>query len=100
MGYIAIVSGHIYTDEAGDKDIEILTQVDNDNGYTDIFCDIDHALIDNIDTGNSDDYYFIAVIESAFERTVAFEGVEYDAAHSIKEIKTIGDLISYSEVKP
>lgn len=92
MKYKAIVSGHIYHDEDGDKDIEILTQVNNDDKFTEIFCDIDHALIDNIETGNSDDYYFIALIESEFERTETFEGVEYDVNHYVKEIKTVSDF--------
>lgn len=92
MEYKAVVSGHIWIDEDGDKDIEILTQIDNYEKGTDIFCDIDHALIDNIETGDSDDYYFIAVIESKFEKTHTFEGVEYDTEHYVKEIKTITDL--------
>lgn len=92
MEYKAIVSGHIYLDEVGDKDIEILTQVDNGDEGTVIFCDIEHALIDSIETGDSEDYYFIAIIESEFERTETFEGIEYDVNHYVKEIKTVSDL--------
>ncbi|PAD70596.1 hypothetical protein CHH83_01995 [Bacillus sp. 7586-K] len=92
MKYKAIVSAHIWIDEDGDKDIEILTQIDNDDKGTDIFCDIDHALIDNIETGDSDDYYFIAIIESKFERTETLEGIEYDAEHDITEIKKVEDF--------
>jgi hypothetical protein len=94
LDFKAIVSGHIWVDEDGDKDIEILTQIDNDEKGTDIFCDIDHALIDSIETGDSDDYYFIAVIESEFEKTVTYEGVDYDVNHYVKEIKTIDDIHS------
>ena len=85
----AIVTGHIWINEDGDKEIEILSQIDNDDKGTDIFCDIDHALIDNIETGDSEDYYFIAVIESEFERTETFEGVEFDTNHYVKEIKPV-----------
>ncbi len=92
MEYIAIVSGHIYLDEDGDKDIEILTQVDNDDKCTEIFCDIDHALLDSIEIGDSEDYYFIAVIESEFEQTETWEGTEYDVNHYVKEIKTVNDF--------
>lgn len=96
MKYKAIVSGHIWLDEDGDKDIEILTQIDNDVECTEIFCDIDHALIDNIEMGDSEDYYFIAVIESEFEKTETYYDTEYDVNHYVKEIKTVSDLTAQS----
>jgi len=96
MEFKAIVSGHIYLDEKGEKDIEILTQVDNDHKGTEIFCDLDHTLIDNIKTGKSEDYYFLAIIESEFERTNTFEGIEYDVNHCVKEIKEVSDFIHCS----
>lgn len=92
MAYKAIVSGHIWIDDDGDKEIEILTQIDNDKKGTDIFCDIDHALIDNIETGDSEDYYFIAIVESKFTSYQTWEGMEYDTEHYVKEIKTINDI--------
>jgi hypothetical protein len=88
----AIVSGHIWIDQAGDKEIEILTQIDNDHEGTDIFCDIDHALIDDIETGDSEDYYFIAVIESEFVKQEYWDCTEYDVEHHVKEIKAVNDL--------
>jgi hypothetical protein len=93
MPYKAIVSGHIWVDDDGKKDIEILTQVDNDDKPTDIFCDIDHALIDNIDIGNSDDYYFMAIVKSEFVKYDYLEGLEWDAEHEVIEIKTVDDLL-------
>lgn len=90
--YKAIVSGHIFLDENDAKDLEILTLVHNDDKGTEIFCDIDDALIDNIDIGTSEDYYFIAVIESKFTKYDTWEGTEYDTEHHVKEIKTVNDL--------
>lgn len=90
--YKALVSGHIWLDNDGDKEIEILTQVDNDDKGTDIFCDIDHALKYQIDTGESLDYYFNAIIESKFIKTETFEGIEYDVEHVVTEIKSINDI--------
>ncbi|GIN74012.1 hypothetical protein J14TS2_44870 [Bacillus sp. J14TS2] len=88
----AIVSAHIWLDDDGHKDIEILTQVDNDDDIGDIFCDIDHALLDNIDVGDSTDYYFMAIVESEFVRTETLEGVEYDVEHSVSEINSVTDI--------
>ena len=90
----AIVSAHIYLDEDGDKDIEILTQVDNDNRTTDIFDDISHALLDQIEPkfDESGSYFFIAVVKSEFIRTEYFEGVEYDVEHDVTEINSLADF--------
>ena len=92
MEYKAIVSGHIWIDEDGDKEIEIFTKITNDEQGTDIFCDIDHALLEDIETGDDEDYYFMAVIEAEFERTTTFDGTEYDVNLFVKEIKSISDL--------
>lgn len=90
--YKAIVSAHIWLDNEGDKEIEILTQVHNDCRGTGIFDDIDHALLEQIDIGESNDYYFLATVESGFIKTETFEGIEYDVDHYVTEIKAIEDL--------
>lgn len=93
MEYKAIVSGHIYLDENGKKDIELLTRVDNDDNDTDIFCDIDHALIDNIETGNDDDYYFVAIVKSEWVSSYHPEyGTEWEVEHEVIEIKKTDDI--------
>lgn len=92
MNYKAIVSGHIWLDDNGKEDIEILTQIDNDEKRTDIFCDIDHSLLEQIDIGGSGDYYFIAIVESEFVKYEHWEGIEYDVEHVVTEIKKIQDI--------
>lgn len=90
----AIVSGHIWTDEKGVKEIEILTMVANDENRADIFSEIDHTLIDNVEIGDSDDYYFIAIIESELTKYSTWEGTEYDVDYVVKEIKDPSDLLN------
>lgn len=92
MIYKAIISGHIFIDDNDNKDIEILTQIDNDKECIDVFCDIDHALIDTIDIGESDDYYFIAIIKSEWIEYQSWEGSEWEVEHEVIEIKDV-DLI-------
>jgi hypothetical protein len=94
MDFKAVVSGHIYQDEKFGKDIEILTQIDNDENCTDAFCDITNALLDEIDTGDSEDYYFIAIVEAEFVVHQGFDYTEYDTEYYVKEIKSIEDLAS------
>ena len=99
MKYKAVVSGHIYLDEKGNKDIELLTQCDNDKG-ADTFCDIDHALIDEIDIGDSEDYYFNAIIESEWVESYHPEyGLEYEVEHEVIEIKSPNDILSNKTVE-
>lgn len=93
MEFKALVSAHIWIEGNGEKDIEILTQIDNDEKATDIFCDIDHALLSDIEIGDSSDYYFIAIVESEFSRHDYSEGIEYEVEHYVKEIKSINDFV-------
>jgi hypothetical protein len=67
--------------------------VHNDEKYTDIFCDVDYALLDQIDIGDSDDYYFIAIVESEFIKYNTLEGTEYDVEHYVKEIKSVEEIV-------
>lgn len=101
MKYKAFVSAHIYLHE-GEKDIEILSQVDNDEKHTGIFDDIDHALLEQIEVDFEEDfsqcetksYFFMAIIESEFVKQEYWEGVEYDVEHTVNEIKKLEDILS------
>lgn len=88
----AIVSAHIYLDDKGQKDIEILSQVDNDEKGTGIFDDINHDLLVEIDIGDSEDYYFMAIVQSEFVKYENWEVTEYSVEHNITEIKSICDI--------
>lgn len=90
MSYKAIVSAHIYLDDNGKKDIEVLSQVDNDD--SEMFEGINDSLLENIDIGDSDDYYFMAIVEAETVRSVGFDYVEYDVEHTVREIKNIDDI--------
>jgi len=92
MTFKAIVSGHIYIDENGDKDIEIFDRVDNDNEHTDIFCDIDHALLEQIETGDKKDHFFMAIVKSEFVKCEYWEGTEWETEHDVIEIKNLNDI--------
>lgn len=87
--YKALVSAHIYQDEKYGKDIEILTQIDDDENSTDVFCDITNALMDEIDTRGSDDYYFMAMVEAEFVELRGMDYVEYDIEYGVTEIQTV-----------
>lgn len=95
--YKAIVSAHMYLADGRNLEVEILSQIDNDD-YTDIFSDIDHALLDQIKPvlheDNNYDYYFMAIVESEFTESFNGEHTEYDVEHEVIEIKKIKDLIS------
>lgn len=92
MKYKAIVSAHIYIDGTYGKDIEILEQVDNDDQYTEIFDDMTNALLDEIDIGDSEDYYFMAIVEAEFVVQRGWDYTEYDVEYYIREIKRIEDI--------
>lgn len=100
MKFKAIVSAHIYLDEKGKKDIEILAQVDNDDKCTGIYDDLDHALLENVEIDFEKDfpqcetksYFFMAIIESEFVEYRCWEGSEWDAEHSVTEVKKVEDI--------
>ena len=96
MIYKALVTGRIFFDEETDdgKDIEIFTFIGNDEIGTGVFDDVEIDLLDQIEIGDSMDYYFTAVVESQFERTETLDGVDYDVIHEVTEIKTIADAKS------
>lgn len=96
MKYKALVSGHIYKDEKYGKDIEILSQVDTEVGYTGIFDDISKALMDEIETGKSEDYYFMAIVEGEFVTSQGFDYTEHDIEYHVTEIKNLSDITALS----
>lgn len=90
----ALVSGQIYRNDDGSTDIEILTQIDNDNGITDIFDDVDHALLEQLEPNFvlTESYFFIAFVESEFVAYNTQEGTDYVIEHDVTEIKSFKDL--------
>jgi len=88
----AIVSGYIYKNEKSEKDIEILTQVDNDENDTEAFCGIADALLDKIDTGDREDYYYMAIVEAKLVTHRGIDYTEYDTEYYVNEIKSIEDI--------
>lgn len=89
----AIVSAHIYLNDKGHEEIEILTQIDNDELRTDIFCDIEDALLEQIDIGGSTDWYFIAIVNSKFIKEDSYwDGIQYDVEHEVTEINKVEDI--------
>lgn len=93
----AIVSAHIWINDSGRKEIEILSQVDNDDNYKDIFDDIDHALLEQIEPNfkQSKSYFFMAIVQSKFVKWQTIDGDEWDVEHEVTEINSIDDLITY-----
>ncbi|MMZ46541.1 hypothetical protein D1872_81580 [compost metagenome] len=87
--YKAIVSGHIWMNEGGEKEIEILCNINNDYFGTDIFCGVEQALIDTIFMRGKEDYYFIAMVRSRFLERISHEGIDYDVEHEVKEISPL-----------
>lgn len=90
--YKAIVAAHIWLDDKGKKEIEVLGIVHNDKVGLDVFCDVETAILEQIDIGDSDDYYFMAVVNSELVARVYWEGTEWDAEHEVIEIKDIKDI--------
>lgn len=90
MVYKALVSAHIYLDDNGKKEIEILDQIDNDD--SEMFEGIQCSLLDNIDIGDSADYYFMAIVTAEIVVHRGFDYTEHDVEHYVKEIKTIEDI--------
>lgn len=98
MGYeaTAIVSAHIFLNKIGLKDVEILSCVDDDNGSSKIFDDIENFLLDGmeIELNETVDYYFMAIVKAEVVVENWYEGPEYDVEVDVTEIKSISDLIN------
>lgn len=92
MVYTAIVTAHIFADEEGDKFLEILHCVDDEEVYTGVFDDMDHAIMDDIDPKGSGDYYFMAIVKAEFVTSRSWEGEETDIEYEVIEIKSLEDV--------
>ncbi|MNF01636.1 hypothetical protein D3C80_2006510 [compost metagenome] len=82
-------------DENKNIELEVFTFIHDDERGTGIFDDIEHALIEQIETDfNEKDtsYFFIALVESKFIETNTWEGIDYDIEHDVSEIKTVTDF--------
>lgn len=90
----ALISGQIYRNEDGSKDIEIFTKIDNDNRITEIFEDVDNALLEQIEPNFEffESYFFIAFVESEFVTYSTQEGTDYVIEHDVTELKSFKDL--------
>jgi hypothetical protein len=94
MVYTALVSAHIYRDEDGNLDIEVFNRIDNDEKGTEIFDDVDHAILDQVEPefDFNEEYFFIAVVESRFVEYNTQEGRDYALEHDVRVIKRLSDL--------
>ena len=89
----AIVSAHMYRDDNGSIDIEILDFVHNDDKGSEIFCDIEYTLRDNIDFGDKEEHFFMAYVKGWFYTYHDyFDGTQCEAEFEVKELKTINDF--------
>lgn len=85
-----IVSAHLYLNEHGKKEVEILSMVADDDEGTDIFCDKEDMLCDAIDIGDTDDYYFMAHIRAWFHTyNDYFDGPQADVEFVVTELATM-----------
>lgn len=106
MKYLATVSGRIFLNNMKnnmkEKDIEIFsifTSVGNNDTQTGIFDDINFALLENIETGLNENYYFLAVVESEFEKTESSNGAKHTINHVVTEIDNTKDIKNWQNKK-
>lgn len=90
--FTALVSAHIWVNENGNKEIELLDFVHNDHNGTDIFSEIDSILLEEINTGDKKDHFFMAIVNSEFVRYDYWEGEEWDVESEVIEIKKLDDI--------
>lgn len=93
----AIISGHVYINDYGRKDIEIFTQSDDDYEGTEIFDGVEFWLQDELlVTEDEKDYFFVAVVKAWFEYNPDAPwdscGDDWDVAYEIWNIGSIEDL--------
>lgn len=95
MKYLATVSGRIFRNNMKEKEIEIFsifTSVDNKDIQTGLFDDINPALLENIETGLSENYYFLAIVESEIDKTESSDGMKQAINHVVTEIDNTKDI--------
>lgn len=91
--YHAIVSAHIYVDEKGVKDIEILDFVESEDEGLEIFEDIDYTLLELVDIGGKEQHYFMAHVKARYHTyNDYFDGVQGDVESEVTELKSIRDF--------
>ncbi|UXQ88963.1 hypothetical protein Thu_120 [Bacillus phage Thurquoise] len=86
MDNIAIVVGHIWDDYKIGKGIEIISMANDDYLGTDIFCDIENALLDNINTNGEEDYDFVAIVRAKYIKVEYWEFTEWDTEYEVLQI--------------
>lgn len=93
----ALLSLHIYRDEDGKQDIEVLNWLNTDNYNTEIFCDIEQELNEHfILDPDQDEDYFMAHVRSWFEPYYDyFDGPQCDIE---SEITKIEDLLTLQKL--
>jgi len=85
----AIVSAHMFRDDYGKINIEILDFIRNDDD-SEIFCDIEYTLRDYLDFGNKEEYYFLAHVKSWFNSYHDYyDGYQCEVESEVIELKSI-----------
>lgn len=88
MDNIAIVVGHIWDDYKIGKGIEIISTANDDYLGTDIFCDIENALLDSINTEGEEDYDFVAIVRAKHVKSEGgwWGSEEWDVEYEVQQI--------------
>lgn len=96
MDNIAIVVGHIWDDMKLGKGIENISMAHDDYLGTDIFCDIESALLDNINTNGEDDYDFIAIVRAKHVRSEGgwWGNEEWDSEYEVLQIDDLQEALT------
>lgn len=88
----ALISGHMW-DDVDEQGIEIFTQVNDDYFGTDVFDEVETALVEQIDIEGYDDYFFVAIVEAEYiNYSSGMEPPEYDVEYRVKVIDSLDDL--------
>lgn len=89
----AVVSAHMFVDEKGAIDVEVLDFIHDDYDQSDIFCDIEYTLRDYIDFGDKKEHFFMAYVKGWFHSYYDyFDGFQCEAEFEVTELKTINDF--------
>lgn len=89
----AIVSAHMYRDDNGKIDIEILDFIHNDDEGSEIFCDIEYTLRDYLDFEDKEEHYFMAHVKSWFHTYYDYyDGYQCEVESEVSELKNISDF--------
>ncbi len=96
MDNIAIVVGHIWETDMLGKRIEVLSTTNDDYLGTDIFCDMENALLDSIDTEGEEDYDFVAIVRATHVRSEGgwWGSEEWDSEYEVQQVDSINEALS------